>query len=465
MFGIRINTNCCDSRKAWYRISRDGTVGKHNSSGDDYIRVAWPKSKVRADVCEIVNRWIREGRFSVNGAMGGERSYGPMFGWGEGAGPTQQNSDSKGSRLSLPPGVGLRGRETQQGYHKSSASVPSWDLQVPDKPKDASTVVNFGWGSSMESKEESVPTTKNMNSTCAKLEQKLPSDLFFKHPNDTLPTASSALKSLATGDSVNADPTIPRSPTFQVCKASGATSTGKRDAASPHSRSGLGSLPLAVAPLPGLINPAEANRCGLLTLPPNSDGFGASAFLEKKQPTETPNKLDAHLSIQNGVSSPGLTLSENSGDQMFGTSKMKATTDHDEWGEMINSPTGFSTQERNTVTMQLPQNHTSTITGGLVEYIASHNPMHRRDSAPSLLPAIHDCSKSSGISTSETGPSGIINTVDWDLSVFEGPTVASPDLGASSGCKIKDARKTLPHEDQQVLDILDGLPDMGYMLR
>ena len=454
MFGIRINTNYCDSRKAWYRISRDGTVGKHNSGGDDYIRVAWPKSKVRADVCEIVNRWIREGRFSVNGAMGGERSYGPMFGWGEGAGPTQQNSDSKASRLSLPPGVGLRGRETQQGYHKSSASVPSWDLQVPDKSKDASTVVNFGWGSSMESKVESVPTTKNMNSVCAKLEQKLPSDLFLKPPNDTLPTASSTLKGLAIGDSVNVDPTISRSPTFQVCKASGTTSAGKRDAASRHNRSEPGSLPLAVAPLPGLINPTEANRCGILTSPPNSDGLGASAFLEKKQPAETPNKPDAHLSIQNVVSPLGLTLSENSGDQMFGTSKMTATTDHDEWGEMINSPTGFSTQERSTV-----------ITGGLVEYIANHDSMHRRDSAPSLLPAINDCSKSSGISTLETGLSGIINTVDWDLSVFEGPTVASPYLRASSGCKIKDARKSLPHEEQQVLDILDGLPDMGYMLR
>ena len=274
---IRINTNCCGSRKAWYRISRDGTVAEHNSGGgDDYIRVAWPKSKVRADVCEIVNRWIREGRFSVNGTMGGERSYGPMFGWGDGASPTQQNSGYKGSRSSLPPGVGLRGREIQQGYHKSSLSVPSWNLQVSDEPKDTSTVVNFGWGSSKVSKEESVSTIEKTNSTYANLEQKITSDQFSNLPNDTLPAASST--GLATSGSVKIDPAVLPSSTPQACQPPGATNTERR---SYGDWNDLGCLPLAVAPLPEARHPIEVNRCEPPTVPVNNDGLDALALDRK----------------------------------------------------------------------------------------------------------------------------------------------------------------------------------------
>ncbi|KAF8442601.1 hypothetical protein BGX38DRAFT_775023 [Terfezia claveryi] len=98
------------TRKAWYRISRVGTVGKHNSGdGDDYVRVTWSKSKVRADVCNIVNRWVKEGRFSVSDAIGGSRSYGAIFGWGDGANTTSKDSGQKGNRSSAPTVLGLAG--------------------------------------------------------------------------------------------------------------------------------------------------------------------------------------------------------------------------------------------------------------------------------------------------------------------------------------------------------------------
>jgi hypothetical protein len=56
-------------RKAWYRLTRKQTMREFNSgTGDDnYIRVTWAGSEIRAEVNKTVARWAREDRLSGTG--------------------------------------------------------------------------------------------------------------------------------------------------------------------------------------------------------------------------------------------------------------------------------------------------------------------------------------------------------------------------------------------------------------
>lgn len=57
------------ARKAWYRLTRKQTMREFNHGDDDdnYIRVTWTNSHVRADVHKVVSRWAREDRISGTG--------------------------------------------------------------------------------------------------------------------------------------------------------------------------------------------------------------------------------------------------------------------------------------------------------------------------------------------------------------------------------------------------------------
>lgn len=56
-------------RKAWYRLTRKQTMREFNSGNadDNYIRVTWAGSQVRAEVNKTVARWAREDRLSGTG--------------------------------------------------------------------------------------------------------------------------------------------------------------------------------------------------------------------------------------------------------------------------------------------------------------------------------------------------------------------------------------------------------------
>ena len=54
-----------EERKTWYRISRYGSMRKHNSGDDEnYVRATWTQSQVREQTLKIVARWIEEDRIS-----------------------------------------------------------------------------------------------------------------------------------------------------------------------------------------------------------------------------------------------------------------------------------------------------------------------------------------------------------------------------------------------------------------
>jgi hypothetical protein len=73
-----------EQRKVWYRISRYGTMRKHNSGDDDaYVRMGWQDSKVREKTLDIVHKWMEEGRLGAGMALGGVGRVEAMFSWGK----------------------------------------------------------------------------------------------------------------------------------------------------------------------------------------------------------------------------------------------------------------------------------------------------------------------------------------------------------------------------------------------
>jgi hypothetical protein len=75
-------------RKSWYRISRQGTMRKHNAGDDDnYRRVGWADSTVRVDTLKIVRRWMEEESTGLRLPIGGGAGKGNMFGWDSAAEP------------------------------------------------------------------------------------------------------------------------------------------------------------------------------------------------------------------------------------------------------------------------------------------------------------------------------------------------------------------------------------------
>ncbi|KAG9235171.1 hypothetical protein BJ875DRAFT_459686 [Amylocarpus encephaloides] len=73
-----------DERKIWYRVSRYGPMRKYNTGDDEnYVRVNWPRSQVRAETLKIVGRWIEEDRMSGRVVLGGGSKAGSLFGWND----------------------------------------------------------------------------------------------------------------------------------------------------------------------------------------------------------------------------------------------------------------------------------------------------------------------------------------------------------------------------------------------
>ncbi|KAG4439114.1 hypothetical protein IFR05_005401 [Cadophora sp. M221] len=83
-----------EQRKTWYRISRYGTMRKHNSGNDEnYVRVNWKPSTIRNDTLKIVSRWIEEDRISGRVVLGGGSKGSTVFGWNDPKAPKIPLSD------------------------------------------------------------------------------------------------------------------------------------------------------------------------------------------------------------------------------------------------------------------------------------------------------------------------------------------------------------------------------------
>ncbi|ELR06871.1 hypothetical protein VC83_01711 [Pseudogymnoascus destructans] len=157
-----------EQRKVWYRISRYGTMRKHNSGDDDaYVRMGWQDSKVREKTLDIVHKWMEEGRLGAGMALGGGRVE-DMFSWGKpGQAPNtealhiprkasqstkarQPALHTSPPRQTAPDVMPVHNRQkSSMGSIKSIVSSPvepsprfSWSTAQPESPDPATAITS-----------------------------------------------------------------------------------------------------------------------------------------------------------------------------------------------------------------------------------------------------------------------------------------------------------------------------------
>ncbi|PFH60138.1 hypothetical protein XA68_11411 [Ophiocordyceps unilateralis] len=79
-------------RKAWYRISRPGSMRRHDLGDEDgYTRVGWAKSRTRERTLKIVRRWMEEDSIGTRPGLGRRLGSGAsmVFNWDSPAAPVK----------------------------------------------------------------------------------------------------------------------------------------------------------------------------------------------------------------------------------------------------------------------------------------------------------------------------------------------------------------------------------------
>ncbi|KAH7396436.1 hypothetical protein BKA66DRAFT_566919 [Pyrenochaeta sp. MPI-SDFR-AT-0127] len=117
------------ARKSWYRLTRRQTLREFNSGagGDNHIRVTWANSYIRSEVNKTVGRWAREDRISGTGP--GARA---SFYWDTSASvdlePTSKHSRTQSS-TPLPRAVAPV-RQSLPSFSDTPAAF-LWNSQAP----------------------------------------------------------------------------------------------------------------------------------------------------------------------------------------------------------------------------------------------------------------------------------------------------------------------------------------------
>ena len=134
------------ARKAWYRLTRKQTMREfnHGDNDDNYIRVNWTNSRVRSDVHKTVARWAREDRISGTGPGARASFYWDTsapaepttpFGHSRTQSSVPTTKTALPARQSLPP---LATNNSAAFDWSSSASADPWKIESP-APLSSST--------------------------------------------------------------------------------------------------------------------------------------------------------------------------------------------------------------------------------------------------------------------------------------------------------------------------------------
>lgn len=178
---IKDSFTVVSERKTWYRISRPGTLRKHDMGDhENYRRVTWTGSKVREDVTKIVRRWMEEDSYSGRPTMGRglsaiksggfnwdaksktePLSFDQIFGKRKSVQPVQP------ATTPLPRPLSLQPQPTVHGHSRnSSAGVkslpPRSPLSIPEPPPGPA----FGW--STGANDTSTPASSRPSSQYAR---------------------------------------------------------------------------------------------------------------------------------------------------------------------------------------------------------------------------------------------------------------------------------------------------------
>lgn len=114
-------------RKTWYRISRLGSIRKHDLGNDEnYVRIGWGRSKIREQSIQTVRRWMEEdsigGRLVLGRRMGA--AGGKIFNWD-----------------SSTPTVGIGELFARRSQSRRASSNSRGTVATP-------TATTFGWNNS-----------------------------------------------------------------------------------------------------------------------------------------------------------------------------------------------------------------------------------------------------------------------------------------------------------------------------
>lgn len=158
-----------EQRKVWYRISRYGTMRKYNAGEDDnYVRIDWNHSKVREETLKIVQKWMEQDRIGGGLIHGGGGRLESMFSWGKpGQAPVVEALPRAGllghrtsqagetfMHSSMPPSEHKLGHSRQQSSVGSTKSIPSSPAEVSS---------HFSWSTSQPMSTSSGASTGDMS--------------------------------------------------------------------------------------------------------------------------------------------------------------------------------------------------------------------------------------------------------------------------------------------------------------
>ncbi|KAI1120071.1 hypothetical protein F5Y10DRAFT_259134 [Nemania abortiva] len=151
-------------RKAWYRVSRYGSMRKHNSGDDEnYHRVTWPTSQLHDDTIKIVRRWMEQDSYAGKATLGGTKRTG-FFDWDSDAAPVgldevfqRRKPVAKHIRTtSIPANNVIKTTLAEQRPYRNSTGISlATELQSANQP--VVPVPTFGWNS--EAPKDTLPTT------------------------------------------------------------------------------------------------------------------------------------------------------------------------------------------------------------------------------------------------------------------------------------------------------------------
>jgi hypothetical protein len=163
-----------EQRKTWYRISRYGSMRKHDTGNDEnYVRIKWPDSQIRTETLKVVSRWMNEDRMVGGTGLGlpGSRP-GSLFGWGEAStsGPIDLSAiwGSKQRQNGHKHSASRTGQTAKQGLDSPQTSPDIQKDTAVAKPKSQSSRTSrddsqFAWSTVASDKTSGVIPAKDTN--------------------------------------------------------------------------------------------------------------------------------------------------------------------------------------------------------------------------------------------------------------------------------------------------------------
>ena len=138
-----------EQRRIWYRISRYGSMRKHNSGDDEnYPRIQWATSAVHEETIKVVKRWKEEDSISGRPTFGlGKRTGG--FNWDSSSAPIEMDKifarkPRAATKSSIPTVTQRDSVELPNGRAIRAFTLPQNALSGPPVVAKA-----FGWSSTV----------------------------------------------------------------------------------------------------------------------------------------------------------------------------------------------------------------------------------------------------------------------------------------------------------------------------